>query len=134
MSRVAAPVAPVHGVDADARLAFVEFLLTSIDVQESARRAVDWLVAHVPVTEAAVLVSEGLSAEMLLVAEHGISSGAIMDFALTRDDGSHPLIQSLTSPVPVYIDGLSAHHRVPLESGSPGQHQRRRRALAIRIG
>ena len=47
---VAAPVAPVPGVDSDAKLAFVEFLLTSIDVQESARRAVDWLVAHAPVT------------------------------------------------------------------------------------
>jgi PAS domain S-box-containing protein len=116
VSRVAAPVAPVHGVDSDAKLAFVEFLLTSIDVQESARRAVDWLVAHAPVTEAAVLVSEGLSAEMLLVAEHAISSGAIMDFALTRDDASHPLIQALSSPVPVFIDGLAAHHRVPLES------------------
>src|SRR5688572_25193778 len=53
---------------------------------------------------------------MLLVAEHGISSGAIMDFALNRDDASHPLIQSLTSPGPVYVDGLPAHHRVPLES------------------
>jgi PAS domain S-box-containing protein len=116
VSRVAAPVAPVHGVDSDAKLAFVEFLLTSIDVQESARRGVDWLVAHVPITEAAVLVSEGLSAEMLLVAEHGISSGAIMDFALSRDDGSHPLIQALTSPGAVYIDGLQPHHRVPLES------------------
>ena len=34
----------------EAKLAFVEFLLTSIDVQESARRGVDWLVAHAPVT------------------------------------------------------------------------------------
>jgi PAS domain S-box-containing protein len=119
VSRVAAPLAPVHGVEsADAKLAFVEFLLTSIDIQESARRAVDWLVAHAPVTEAAVLVSEGMSADMLLVAEHGISSGAIMDFALNRDDHNHPLILALSSPEPVYIDGLAAHHRVPLESES----------------
>jgi PAS domain S-box-containing protein len=118
VARVAAPVAPIHGVDSDAKLAFVEFLLTSIDVQESARRAVDWLVGHATVSEAAVLVSEGISNEMLLVAEHGISSGAIMDFALNRDDASHPLIQALVSPSAVYVDGLAAHHRVPLEAQS----------------
>ena len=77
MSRAAAPLAQVPGVDSDAKLAFVEFLLTSIDVQESARRGVDWLVAHAPVTEAAVLVAEPLSSEMLLVAEHGVTSGTI---------------------------------------------------------
>jgi len=46
-------MAPVSAVEPEAKLAFVEFLLTSVDVQESARRAVDWLVAHAPVTEAA---------------------------------------------------------------------------------
>ena len=116
MARAAAPVAPVHGVDSEAKLAFVEFLLTSIDVQESARRAVDWLVAHATIREAAVLVSEGVSSEMQLVAEHGISSGAIMDFSLNRDDASHPLIQALNSPEPLYIESLPSHHRGPFEA------------------
>ncbi|HWK08730.1 MAG TPA: ATP-binding protein [Vicinamibacterales bacterium] len=116
MVRVAAPVAQVQGAESDAKLAFIEFLLTSIDVQESARRAVDWLAAHAPVTEAAVLVAEGLSSDMLLVAEHGVSSGAIMDFALNREDTSHPLIQALAEPTPVYLESVPAHFRVPLES------------------
>ena len=77
MSRAAAPVAHGSAVEPEAKLAFVEFLLTSVDVQESARRAVDWLVAHASVTEAAVLVAEGQNNEIMLVAEHGISSGAI---------------------------------------------------------
>ena len=115
MGRVAAPVAPVQ-VDSDAKLAFVEFLLTSIDLQESARRAVDWLVAHASVSEAAVLVQEGVTNEMLLVAEHGVSSGAIMDFALNRGDTGHPLIEALNSPIPLYLDSLTGHHRVPLEA------------------
>jgi PAS domain S-box-containing protein len=118
VARVTAPVAPVQGVDSEAKLAFVEFLLTSIDVQESARRAVDWLVGHAIVTEAAVLVQEGLSNDMLLVAEHGVSTSAIMDFALNRDDTSHPLIEALNSPVPLYLEALPGHHRVPLESKS----------------
>ncbi len=116
MARVAAPVAQVSTLDSEAKLAFVEFLLTSIDVQESARRAVDWLVAHVPVTEAAVLVGEGPGNEMLLVAEHGISSGAIMDFALGRDDARHPLIEALNGARPVFIENLPTHHPAPLES------------------
>ena len=102
MSRAAAPVAPGAALEPEAKLAFVEFLLTSVDVQESARRAVDWLVAHAPVTEAAVLVAEAQSNQMLLVAEHGISTGAIMDFSLGRDDASHPLIESLNSPCLLY--------------------------------
>jgi PAS domain S-box-containing protein len=116
VARVAAPVTPVPGADSEAKLAFVEFLLTSIDVQESARRAVDWLVAHAVVREAAVLVQEGVSNEMLLVAEHGVSSSAIMDFALSRDDVSHPLIQALDGGVPLYIESLPGHHRAPLEA------------------
>jgi len=101
-------------VEPEAKLAFVEFLLTSVDVQVSARRAVDWLVAHAPVTEAAVLVAEGQSNQMQLVAEHGIATGALMDFSLGRDDTSHPLIEALNSPEPIYIEDLPVHHRGPL--------------------
>jgi PAS domain S-box-containing protein len=118
VSRAAAPLAQVQGVDSDAKLAFVEFLLTSIDVQESSRRAVDWLVAHAPVSEAAVLVAEPLTSEMLLVAEHGVTSGAIMDFSLSREDSAHPLIQALQTPAPTFVDALPLHHRAPLESRS----------------
>jgi PAS domain S-box-containing protein len=113
---VAAPVAQLSTVDSEARLAFVEFLLTSIDVQESARRAVDWLVAHVTVTEAAVLVSDGPGTEMLLVAEYGISSGAIMDFSLGRDDARHPVIEALNGAQPIFIENLPSHHPTPLEA------------------
>jgi PAS domain S-box-containing protein len=116
VARVAAPLAPVHGAESDAKLAFVEFLLTSIDVQESARRAVNWLAAHAPVSEAAVLVAEGLSADMLLVAEHGVTTGAIMDFALNREDSSHPLVHALAEPAPVYLESIPPHYRVPLEA------------------
>jgi len=78
---------------------------------------VDWLVAHVAVTEAAVLVVEGgIGGEMLLVAEHGISSGAIIDFSLARDDARHPLIEALNGPHAIFIQNLSSHHPSPLES------------------
>ncbi len=112
---MAAPVVPVPGVEAEAKLALLEFLLTSIDIQESARRSIDWLVAHAPVSQAAVLVVEALTNEILLVAEHGVSSGAIMDFALSREESLHPLIGALSSPDPVFVDALPPHYRLPLE-------------------
>src|SRR5690242_1578105 len=106
---------PVPGVESDAKLALLEFLLTSIDIQESARRVIDWLTVHASVTQAVVLVVESLSNEMLLVAEHGVSSGVIMDFALSREESKHPLIQALSSPHPVLVDAMPSHYRVPIE-------------------
>jgi PAS domain S-box-containing protein len=116
VSRAAAPLAPGPGIEPEAKLAFVEFLLTSIDIQESARRAVDWLVAHAPVTEAAVLVADDQANQMLLVAEQGITSGAIIDFSLGRDDTEHPLIEALNSPEPVHIEDAPLRHRAPLSA------------------
>jgi PAS domain S-box-containing protein len=116
VSRATAPVAPIQGIEPDAKLALVEFLLTSVDVQESARRAVEWLVAHAPVSEAAVLVVENPGVEMLVVAEHGLSSGALMEFSLARDDHRHPLIEVLNGPQPVFIENLPTHYRGPLDS------------------
>jgi PAS domain S-box-containing protein len=116
VSRAAAPVAPAPAVEPGSRLAFVEFLLTSVDVRESARRAVDWLFAHAPVTEAAVLVADGRADAMLLAAERGVSTGAIIDFVLRRDDAAHPLIAALSQTSPVYIEELAPHHHAPLAS------------------
>ncbi len=87
MPRSAAATA-VHftGVDMEAKLALLEFLLTNSDLQASARRAIDWLAAHAGVQQAVVAVAEPGAGPLLLVAEHGVSSAAIVDFALTRDD------------------------------------------------
>jgi signal transduction histidine kinase len=114
VTRVATPLVHASSVDTDAKLALLEFLLTSIDLQESARRSIEWLVVHAPVSEAVVLVVEPLSNEMLLVAEHGVSSGVIMEFALSRDDSKHPLIQALSGTTPVFVDSLGPY-RAPIE-------------------
>jgi PAS domain S-box-containing protein len=114
----------MSGVDAEARLALAEFLLTSTDLQDSARRAVDWLVAHSDVEQAAVAVADALSGQVLLVAEHGVESAVIADFALSRDDGTHPLVAALDAPGPTYFDALdlrpspleAAFYAVPLRS------------------
>ena len=117
--RVAAPAVPVPGFATNAKLALVEFLLTSIDIQDSARRSIEWLVAHSSVSQAVVLVADAVSNEMVLVADHGVPSSAVVDFSVSRADAMHPLVEALNSPDPVFIEGLiSTRYRVPLEGRS----------------
>ena len=102
-------------VDLDAKLALAEFLLSDSDLQASARRAVDWLVAHTGVEKAVVAVSEIGTGALLLVAEHGVSSAAIVDFSFNREDEAHPLIQALDRTEPVFFDPASSPFRSPIE-------------------
>ena len=82
-------------VDVEAKLALTEFLLSSIDMQASARRALDWLASHTGVEQAMVAVHDQLTGQVLLVAEYGVSSAAVVDFVLSREDDAHPLIRAL---------------------------------------
>jgi PAS domain S-box-containing protein len=115
----------VVGVEQDARLALAEFLLSNSDVQTSARRAIDWLAAHTGVEQAVVAIVEPNGSQLQLVAEHNVSSAAIVEFVLRREDDSHPLIQAMDRSEPTYFDGspLAFHppvdgrfHAVPLRS------------------
>ena len=73
----AATAVQLAGLDSEAKLALVEFMLTTNDIQASARRAIDWLVHHTTVKKAAVALADSVSSPLLLVAEHGVSSSAI---------------------------------------------------------
>src|SRR6185436_9665459 len=109
----------------EARLALVEFLLTDTDLQMSARRAIDWLAAHCGVTQAVIAVSEPGTGPLLLVAEHGVSSTAIVDFAINRDEDSHPLVRAMSRVEPTFfesgppfrspVEGVP-FHAIPLRS------------------
>jgi PAS domain S-box-containing protein len=112
----AASAVQLAGVEMEAKLALSEFLLTSTDLQASARRAIDWLIAHSEAQQALVAVSEPGSGQLLLVAEHGVSSGAIVDFAVTLDETSHPLVKAFARTEPTYFE--SATFRSPIE-GTP---------------
>jgi PAS domain S-box-containing protein len=108
------PAVQLPGIDLEARLALVEFLLTSVDVQASARRAIDWLVAHSSVEQAVVAVVDPLSGQLLLVAEHGVSATSIADFGLSRDDDMHPLVAALAQAEPTFFDRMN-RFRSPLD-------------------
>jgi PAS domain S-box-containing protein len=51
----------------------------------------------------------------MLVAEHGISSSAIVDFVLTHDDEAHPLIAAMRRRDPSYFDGPQPAFRLPID-------------------
>ncbi len=110
-----APAVQLPGVDMEARLALAEFLLSSTDLQASSRRAVDWLVAHSDVERAVVAIADALSGRILLVAEHGVSSTVIADFALGREDEAHPLVRALGESEPTYFERRTLRFHSPLE-------------------
>jgi PAS domain S-box-containing protein len=92
----------------------VEYLLASTDLQGSARRSVDWLVSQSNLRYAVVALAEPASSQLQIVAEHGISSSAIVDFVLTREDEAHPLIKAMHRKEPSYFDGRQTF-RSPLD-------------------
>jgi PAS domain S-box-containing protein len=101
----------------EAKLALLEFLLTTNDLQVSARRAVDWLAAHAGIGQALVAVADPAGASLLLIAEHGLPSSAIVDFFLSRDDEAHPLVRAIARSEATYFDAASKI-RGPIEGVS----------------
>jgi PAS domain S-box-containing protein len=114
----AATAVQLAGVDSEAKLALVEFMLTTNDLQASARRAVDWLVHHAAVKKAVVAVADPESSPLHLVAEHGVSSLAIAEFSLMKDDATHPLIRAMAQAEATYFDGSSDHRRALMEGAA----------------
>ena len=102
-----APVLPVTPVaDLEAKLGCAEFLLNSIDLQASARYAVDWLASHVGTRQAIVAIIESAGPHLALVAEHGLSTAAVADFYVPLDDASHPFVRVMSGSDPVYFDNV----------------------------
>ncbi|MBA3884786.1 MAG: PAS domain S-box protein [Acidobacteria bacterium] len=99
----------------DSKLGLLEFLLTSTDLQASARQSVDWLVSSLEVEQVVVALSEPGTGEMLLVVEHGVSPAAIVDFSLNREEETHPLVVAMTRPDPTFFDRSPKLFRPPIE-------------------
>jgi signal transduction histidine kinase len=84
----------------EAKLALAEFLLSSTDLQASARHATEWLGVNLGIRQAAVIVAEPGSTNLMLIAEHGVSSSIIADFTIPRTDTAHPLVRAMAAPAP----------------------------------
>ncbi len=112
--RSVAPAVHVPAADVESKLALSEFLLSSTDIQASAQRALAWLAAHTAVEQAIVAVHDHLSGHVALVAEYGVISSTIADFALSREDVAHPLVRALGSREPTYFESTPTAFHAPL--------------------
>jgi PAS domain S-box-containing protein len=90
--------------DAESRVRLLEYLLGSVDLQGSARRALEWLAEHAPVQQALVAVVEPSSNHLIAIAEHGLSAAAVAGFSVALEDDEHPLAAALQSREPLYFD------------------------------
>jgi PAS domain-containing protein len=116
LHRSVAPVLPLSsGVDMEARLSFAEFLLANTDLQASARHGVEWLAAHAGVEHAIVAISEPGNPNLQLMAERGVSADVVAEFAVSREEGGHPLVRALDSAEPQYFES-SPNFRSPIEA------------------
>ena len=114
MHRSAIRTTPLSTVDFDARLALAEFLLSSSSLQDSARHSIDWLASHAGVQQALAAIAEPSMPQLLPVAEHGVSSGAVADFVLDREDAGHPLMRAMQRNGPTHFTS-SPGFRAPLD-------------------
>jgi signal transduction histidine kinase len=122
-SPAAAPAAFASLGEGEGKLALVEFLLASTDLQASARRTLDWLVSHLPIRHAFVATIDPATRHLAILAELGLADTVASDFALSLEDDAHPLIRAMHGSVPVYFERAplffrgsseSAAHVVPL--------------------
>ena len=63
-------------------------------------------------------MAEPATSPLLLVAEHGVSSSAIVDFSLTRDDEAHPLVRAMDRTSRPISTHPADQFRAPIEGRS----------------
>jgi len=117
--RFVAPATPLTSaldVDVDAKLTLAESLLASTDLQASARQSVAWLSAHCGIRKALVAVMDPAYPNLLLIAGQGVSTAAVAEFAIARDDEGHPLFCAMQKMSPSYFDGSAGLGHSPLET------------------
>ena len=99
----------------DAKLALAEFLLSSTDLEASARRCVDWLAGHAPADQILVAMTEPGTDQLLLIVAHGVPAAATVDFVINREEDRHPLVRALRRVEPTYFERAAPGFRTPLE-------------------
>jgi PAS domain S-box-containing protein len=123
------PLPMAGGLSPEARLALAEALLASADLYAFARQTLDWLAFNVGVDQTLVAVSDSTNQNLQLIAERGMPSTALADFAIRLDDQSHPIVRAMNRGEVTYIpssssrDGLfpgAGFHVVPLRAEDDG--------------
>ncbi|HZM49197.1 MAG TPA: hypothetical protein VFE68_01845, partial [Vicinamibacteria bacterium] len=77
-------------VQAEARLGLAEFLLTCDDLEECARRSLEWLAEYAGARAGACLAVDVEHTRLSVVATYG--PGMPQDFSVDLEDRAHPLV------------------------------------------
>jgi len=88
-----------------ARLALVEWLLATVDLQQSAGFALEWLARHCDVPRT-VCFSVADGKRLMPTAEMGLGSLVSTDVPVYLDDQNHPLVVALRRAAPSRLNGL----------------------------
>jgi signal transduction histidine kinase len=104
--------------DGESKLALVEFLLASVDLQASARRTLDWLISHLPIQHAFIATIDPTTRHLAILAERGLADTVASDFALSLEDNEHPIIRAMHGSAPVYFDRTPLFFRGSSDSGA----------------
>ncbi len=104
--------------EGEGKLALVEYMLASTDLQASARRALDWLVTHLSVHQAFVATIDPATRHFAILAERGLADSVASDFALSLEDDAHPLVHAMHGTVPMYFERAPLFFRGSAESAA----------------
>jgi signal transduction histidine kinase len=108
-----APTRTPGGAPADAKLALAEHLLAGDDVEDCARRALEFLGGHAGASRGLVLAMEPEGERLATVATFGLPSSSAR-FGVRLDDAASPLVAAALGSRPVSLDDTRGRPATPL--------------------
>jgi PAS domain S-box-containing protein len=105
-------------IQAEAKLALVEFLLSNVDASACAQRGLEWLGANAAVGRALLATAVGDPDRLWGIAALGISPARTGEFVLDLEDRRDPLVTVAWNGTPAHFRPGKAHRESPLE-GAP---------------
>jgi PAS domain S-box-containing protein len=105
---------------AEAKLALVEFLLSSEDAEVCATRALEWLGEHTAVEQALCATVDADTTRLVGLAGLGLSLAQVREFSVSLDARNHPLVAALEDELPiVFTGGNGSERRATPLGGAP---------------
>jgi PAS domain S-box-containing protein len=104
---------------AEAKLALVEFLLSSEDAEVCVTRALEWLGEHTSVALALCATVDADMTRLVGLAGLGLSLAQVREFSVSLDARNHPLVAALEDERPVVLGGNGVERSTTPLGGVP---------------
>ncbi|MBI3844850.1 MAG: PAS domain-containing protein [Planctomycetes bacterium] len=92
----------------------MEFLLRTVDLEMSARQALQWLAKYGDVRRSICVSTDASGKHLIGVWGHGVTRPSTWDLSIDLADSDHPLVALLGSKEPAYFPANSASVETPL--------------------